>query len=100
MKIEDNEIAYLVCCEPRVVLFGYATVVEIKKAKPTLKNCRMLVYWSVETKGVLGAAIDGPASGSKISKAIDEWTITKKVEGYGPCSEKAVKVFESGMWDE
>ena len=99
MKIENNEIAYLVCCEPRVVLFGYATQEEMKKESPTLKNVRMLVYWSAETRGVLGAAIDGPASGSRISRALNTWTITSKVEGYGPCSEKAAAVFESGMWE-
>lgn len=94
-----KEIAYLVCVEPRVVLFGYATPVEIEKDRPVLKKARMLVRWSEETRGVLGAASIGPQEGSRISPPVKEIEIRTKVECVIPCTEEAVKVWESGRWN-
>ena len=92
--------AYLVCCEPRVVLFGYATVEEIEKEHPTLGKARMLVYWSSKTRGLLGCASKGPQEGSRISDPVSELKIRTKVECHIPCSKEAVKIFESGLWSE
>ena len=87
--------AYLICVEPRVVLFGYATPNEMEKEFPVIKKARMLVKWSEATKGVLGAASHGPQQGSRISPAVTELHIRTKVECFIPCTDEAVKIWES-----
>jgi len=91
--------AYIVCCEPKVVLFGYATTTEIDKPSLTLTDARMVVYWSEETKGLLGLSSIGPQQGSRISPKTKNIKIKTKVECIIPCSDQAVKLFESGLWN-
>ena len=38
----------------------------------TLTDARMCVFWSAETKGVLGLAANGPQDGSRIGPAVPE----------------------------
>jgi hypothetical protein len=96
--MSEEKKAYVVCCEPRVVLFGYADDVEIAKEHPTLSRCRMLIYWDAATKGVLGSAAHGPTTGCRVTAAVPEVHVRTKVEAVMLCSEEAVQKWESGPW--
>ena len=93
-----QENAYVVCCEPRVVLFGYATATEIKKAHPTLKRVRMLVYWDAATRGVHGAAANGPSAGCRVTPAAESQTVDTKIEARIRVVGDAVDKWEAGPW--
>jgi len=54
----------------RGVFMGELVKHDIKAETCTLKNAYMCVYWSEETKGVLGLAGIGPQSGSRITPAV------------------------------
>lgn len=95
---DPNMKHYVVCCEPRVVLSGWATPEEIKKRHPTLADVRMCVYWDKETQGPMGLASTGPSSSCRITHAAPSWTIATKKEGYGECSPAATTAWESEPW--
>ena len=95
-----SEEAYVVCCEPRVVLFGYASKAEIKKAHPTLKRVRCLVYWDTATRGVHGAAANGPSPGCRVTPAVESQTVDTKIEARLVVSAAAVNKWESAPWRE
>lgn len=90
--------AYVVCVEPRVVLFGYADKDEFDKKVPVLKNARMLVRW--RGKSVLSTSSIGPQQGSRVSPPSPEIQIRTKIECVMPCTEKARIQWEKGIWDE
>lgn len=50
------------------VFFGYAANTSGSTIKAT--QVRMAVYWPAELKSVMGLAVTGPNSGSKISPAV------------------------------
>ena len=63
-----------------------------------LNNARMAIYWSQETKGVLGLASIGPQKGSKITPSV------KQIELNGTTSiidmsKEAVQQWEKQIWD-
>lgn len=97
-KVNATEQGYVVCCEPRIVLFGYATPAEIQKESPTLRRTRMAVYYSADTHGVLGLASKGPGPQCRISPAVDEHTIRTKVECVCKCTPEAVEKWEAEPW--
>src|SRR5574342_201008 len=90
--------AYLMCCEPRIVLMGYATPTEIAKEHPTLTNSRMAVYWSADVKGVLGLAATGPSKSCRVTPAVSVQTIRTKVETVIECTPEAEKAWSLGPW--
>ena len=64
-----------------------------------LTDARCCVYWSRETRGVVGLAATGPASGSKITRAaprVTLWGVTAVME----CSPEAVTAWEAEPWSE
>lgn len=93
-----TEHPYVVCCEPRVVIFGYATVEEINKPHPTLTRVRMLVYWDAATRGVHGAAANGPSAGCRVTPAVVAQTVRTKVESVLTVSPAAVDKWEAAPW--
>ena len=65
--------------------------------KVTLTGARCCVYWSAGTRGFMGLAATGPASGSRVTSAapkIDLYGVTAVVE----CSPEAVKAWEAAPW--
>lgn len=78
------------------VFFGYGTPSDSKTIR--LENCRMCVYWSAETKGVLGLAAIGPMNGSKITPSVPAMTL-QDVTGCMEVSSEASKVWEKGLWE-
>ena len=103
VKVEGRK-AVLVTTDKdrRGVFFGYVPDdFDIKAAVEgmtiTLEDARMVVYWSRETKGVLGLASIGPQVGSRVTPKLPSWTING-VTGIGEVTEEATKRFEEGLW--
>lgn len=63
----------------------------------TLTDSRMCVYWSRETKGVVGLASIGPQDGSRVSPASPEAEIPG-VTLVSLCSDEARKRWEAEPW--
>lgn len=91
----------IVLTEYRGVFFGYVNPDDdYKKELPNsieLKNARMCVYWSQNTKGVLGLASTGPQDGCKITlpvPALTAWKITAVLD----CTPEAQEKWEQGLW--
>lgn len=61
-------------------------------------GCRMCVYWSSETHGVLGLASIGPQAGSRISPRTPETTVDG-VTSISACTPEAAKAWEAEPWD-
>ncbi len=62
-----------------------------------LTNAQMCVYWSTETRGVLGLAAGGPAKGSKVTAAVPSLHLTN-VTAVIEATDKARKAWESQPW--
>lgn len=67
--------AVLVTTIHRGVFFGYASA-GVKDKSITISNARNCVYWSVDVKGFLGLAANGPTSGCRIGPKVPELTLT------------------------
>lgn len=97
---KSDERAVVVCTAKRGVFFGYSDESDealIARGTGSLKRARMCVYWSQETRGVLGLAGIGPQKGSRVGPQVPKLTfesITAVIE----CSPKAVEAWESGQW--
>ena len=63
-----------------------------------LKNARMAIYWTSDTRGVLGLASIGPQSGSRITPPVPEIELNG-VTSVAVCTKKATKEWETGKWD-
>lgn len=85
----------IVCTDKRGVFFGYA---EKTDGDPiTLTKARMCVYWSAATKGVLGLAATGPASGSKVGTAVPSIEL-RGITAVMDMTPEAVEAWERGPW--
>lgn len=79
----------------RGVFFG--EFVEKKKDVVVLKNAQMAIYWSSDTKGVLGLASIGPQKGSRISPIIPKIEVNG-VTAVMDCTTKAIKQWKEIKW--
>lgn len=95
---QQEKKMWVICCEPRVVLCGWATEEQVNKKKPVLTDVRMCVFWDTPTGGPMGLAAIGPQAGCRITKAAPRAKISTKVEVRLECSEEAVKAWESEPW--
>ena len=92
-----NRKAYLITTSKRGVFFGYG----LKKTDSfyTLKDARMVVYWSSDVHGVLGLAADGPNKSCRITPRIETSRLPVcDVDSISDVSIKAVIEFEKGYW--
>lgn len=62
-----------------------------------LKNAQMAIYWSSETKGVLGLASIGPQDGSRITPIVPKIEING-VTAVMDCTKEAVKKWKEMKW--
>lgn len=62
-----------------------------------LKDARMAVYWSAETRGVLGLASIGPQSGSRITPAVPRIELNG-VTSVIDCTDAAKEAWEDAPW--
>jgi hypothetical protein len=95
----SNAVAVVVCTdhEKKGVFFGYAEDNTFSKDPIILKRARMAVYWSQETRGVLGLAAKGPQKGSKISDAVPELEV-RGVTCVMRATPEAIEAWEKGIW--
>ena len=82
----------------RGVFFGQLVSYDADKQYAILKDAQMAIYWSAETKGVLGLASIGPQSGSRISPIISKIELNG-VTSIMDCSDKAVEQWQKKIWD-
>jgi hypothetical protein len=94
--MSETKQALVVTTSHKGVFFGYGEATTDKTIR--LEQCRMCIYWSSETKGVVGLASDGPAKGSRISPATPAITI-QDVTSCMEASPEAVKAWEKGIWE-
>lgn len=87
--------ALIVTTVHKGVFFGYGAPTTDKIIR--LTRCRMCVYWSAETKGILGLAATGPAAGSKITPAVPAMTL-QDVTSCIEASDVAAAAWEKGIW--
>lgn len=62
-----------------------------------LSDARMAVYWSEETRGVLGLASIGPQQGSKITPSVPSIELNG-ITSVIDCTKKAQKLWEDEPW--
>ncbi len=92
-----NKKPVVVTTEWRGVFFGYVKDESEKPTRLVLENARMCVYWSEQTKGVLGLASKGPNNSCRIGNRVPEAEIWK-VTGIFECTPEAVEAWESEPW--
>jgi hypothetical protein len=92
-----NRKAYLITTSKRGVFFGYS----LKKTDSfyTLKDARMVVYWSSDVRGVLGLVADGPNESCRITPKVGTLKLPVcDVDSISDVSIKAAIEFEKGYW--
>ena len=82
----------------RGVFFGELKSYDAEKAYVVLKDAQMAVYWSSETRGVVGLAITGPQKGSRISPVIPKIELNG-ITSVMDASDKATKQWRKQLWD-
>lgn len=92
-----NKKPVVITTEHRGVFFGYVEDDSNSPSEITLSNCRMCVYWSVETKGVLGLASNGPKEGCKITHSVPQMK-AYKVTAILDCTPEAAEAWEKSLW--
>ena len=65
--------------------------------KVVLVNAQMAIYWSVETRGVLGLAANGPAKGSRIGPPVPRIELDG-VTAVIDMTSKAVRSWHAQPW--
>lgn len=93
-KTQGEEKMYVVITEFKEVFCGFSSDVSGDRIK--LRNARQAVYWSQETHGLLGLAINGPAKGSRIGPPAN--MEVRKVVNVVECSQAAIAVWEGAKW--
>jgi hypothetical protein len=89
-----KERAVLVTTAHRGVFFGYAA----ETAGPTIKlrAARNCLYWSIENKGFLGLAADGPTKNARVGPAAD--IELRDITCVAECTDAAVDRWEAAPW--
>jgi len=77
----------------------YGTLDKHEGDEVELLDARMAVYWSEQTKGVVGLASIGPQVGSRITPPAPRIWLNG-VTAIMVCSKEAVKQWEKGLWIE
>lgn len=91
----DGERYVLVTTAHRGVFAGWATDIDGETIK--LRDARLCVYWSRETKGFMGLAANGPGSGCRIGPPA---TITlRDITSVSEVTDAARARWEAAPWD-
>jgi hypothetical protein len=92
-----NQKPVIVTTEHRGVFFGYIENDAKLPTEITLNGVRNCVYWSGQTKGVLGLAAQGPNKECRIGPKVPSATLWK-VTGVFDCTPVATEAWESEPW--
>lgn len=90
-----KKVGLVVTTKNNGVFFGYGVPTE--NATITLDQCRMCIYWSEETHGVVGLAGRGPQRDSKVTPAAPS-AIINDITAVMNASQQAIKAWESEPW--
>jgi hypothetical protein len=99
-KSRSKARAVVVCTAKRGVFFGYTNetaMVIITRGTVTLTQARMCLYWSAQTRGVMGLASIGPQPGSKIGPQVPDATCESITAVLG-CADEAIVAWEKAPW--
>ena len=68
----------ILCCgeHGRAVIIGDVDEAPVPGQPVTLRDARMVLYWSAQTGGLFGLAARGPREGCRITAAVSETTAT------------------------
>ena len=88
--------ALVVTTEYKGVFFGYGEP-KLGNTEIELEKARMVIFWSAETKGVLGLAAIGVQPGSRVTPAVSKLMLNR-VTAVMVCSPEATKQWEKGLW--
>ena len=89
----------VVTTEFKGVFFGYVDAKQkLDVDTICIQKARMCVYWSTDTRGVLGLAAIGPSTSCKIGPAVPAITL-KKVTSIMEASTEAAERWEAGPWN-
>lgn len=94
-KTATKLVPLVVTTEHRGVFFGYG--IPTPESEIRLEKARMCVYWSSDTKGVVGLAATGPSRTCKVGLAAPAITL-RKVTSVIECSPEAAEAWEKGPW--
>ncbi len=78
------------------VFFG--NIVSEEEDVVILEDARMAVYWSSDSKGVLGLASIGPQDGSRITPPVPKLKVNG-VTSVIYCTDIAIKQWEAAPWN-
>lgn len=95
--MSTNKKYAVVTTDKRGVFFGELVKHSMEKKTATLKNAQMCVYWSRETKGILGLASHGPQKGSKVTPVIPKIEVND-VTAVMHATSRAVKEWQKEKW--
>lgn len=101
---KDGYVAVLITTDEnnRGVFFGYIKPEDAKNDNIDVYFTQMAIYWCRNTRGVLGLAVDGPKSGSRVSRPGEELNKShiKFVSFVMEVSEKAEELWLKGPWEK
>lgn len=63
----------------------------------TLREARMIVYYAVDAKGLLGVAVRGPGTGARVTAAVDLW-VGRAIEQILSVTPAARAAIEAEPW--
>ena len=93
-KTQPKERAVLVTTAHRGVFFGYATKTDGDTVR--LRRARNCIYWSVDVKGFLGLAANGPSESCRVGPPAD--IDLRAVTCVAEVTDAAARAWESQPW--
>jgi len=87
----------MVTTEHKGVFAGTLVKYDSEHEVAVIKDARMLVYWSSDTRGVLGAAAKGPGRSCRVSPAVPKIQLNA-VTSVIDCTDNAKAMWEAEPW--
>lgn len=97
MKDDERFVVVTTDSSKRGVFGGYLDSHDEKTQTVILTDAHMAVYWSAETRGVLGLASIGPQAGSRITPPVPRIELSGAT-AIMDCTEKARKLWQAAPW--
>jgi hypothetical protein len=94
-KIISEEVMVVVLTQGNAIYCGWTT--EPQAEVMQLRAARQAVYYSADTKGVLGLAANGPGKDSRIGPPADIPAL-RNISQVILCSPSAIRVWEEAKW--
>ena len=96
MAKTQTERPVIVTTAHRGVFFGYATDTDGETI--ALRHARLCVYWSVDVRGFMGLASNGPSAACRIGPAAD--ITLRAITAVLEVTPDAVQKWEAAPWRE